>query len=184
MWVFHIFFNLYANPKVMKKLIYVLFLAAVLTACQDNDAVEQSDFTGNESSYALLAGSTYPITGTVTFKEKKDGTALIMIEVTGTEGDIEHPVHLHLGNVASPDADVTALLNPVIGKTGKSETTLSKLADESSITYRQLVELAACVKIHLAAAGPDKNIILAAGNIGKSADTSSGRMGISVCKSE
>jgi hypothetical protein len=168
----------------MKKMIYVLVLSVIFAACQDNDAVEQSDFTGNESSYALLAGSTYPINGTVTFKEKTDGSTLISIEVTGTEGDVEHPVHLHLGNIASPDADVSALLNPVIGKTGKSETTLSKLADESGVTYKQLIELAACVKIHLAAAGPDKNVILAAGNIGASAGNSSGRVGVSVCKSE
>jgi hypothetical protein len=167
----------------MKKLIYVVALVMLLATCQENE-VDQSDFTGNESSYALLAGSTYPVSGTVTFKEKKDGSTQIIISVTGTEGEIQHPVHLHLGNIAAPDADVTAVLSPVLGKTGTSETTVSKLADESAITYKQLIELAACVKIHLAASGPDKNIILAAGNIGKSADVSGGRLKISVCKNE
>ena len=167
----------------MKKLVYVVALVVVFAACQENE-VDQSDFTGNESSYALLAGSTYPISGTVTFKEKTDGSALIIISVTGTEGEIQHPVHLHLGNIAAPDADVTAQLNPVLGKTGTSETVITKLADESAVTYKQLIELAACVKVHLAASGPDKNIILAAGNIGKSADVSGGRLKISVCKSE
>ena len=167
----------------MKKLVYVVALVVLFAACQENE-VDQSEFTGNESSYALLAGSTYPISGTATFKEKTDGSTLITISVTGTEGEIQHPVHLHLGNIASPDADVSALLNPVLGKTGTSETVINKLADESAVTYKQLIELAACVKIHLAASGPDKNIILAAGNIGKSADVSEGRLKIGVCKSE
>jgi hypothetical protein len=168
---------------MMRKSIYLVALVVFFAACQENE-VDQSDFTGNESSYALLAGSAYPVSGTVTFKEKKDGSSLVDITVTGTEGEIEHPVHLHMGNIGSPGAEVTALLNPVVGKTGKSETNLKQLADESAVSYKQLVELAACVKIHLAASGPDKDIILAAGNIGKSADVAGGRLKVSVCKSE
>jgi hypothetical protein len=169
----------------MKKLVFALLTAGIFVGCQDNETPEQTEFTGNESSYALLAGSTYPISGTVTFKEKVDGTTLVNVSITGTEGDIQHPVHLHLGNISSPDVDVSALLNPVLGKTGESETLVTQLADESPVTYKQLIALAACVKIHLSEAGPDKNTILAAGNIGASADVpSNGREGISVCKSE
>jgi hypothetical protein len=173
--------------KAMKKLIYVLLISGlcVATACQETDAVEETEFTGNEASYALLAGSKYPITGTATFKEKKDGTTLVTIDVSGTDGDLQHPVHLHLGNISSPSAEVSALLNPVAGKTGKSETVLSKLADESSITYAQLKAMSACIKIHLGSSGPDRDVVLAAGNIGETAsDISGGRVGISVCKSE
>jgi hypothetical protein len=172
--------------NAMRKLIYVLLISGfgVVTACQDTDAIEESEFTGNEASYALDAGSTYPINGTVTFKEKKDGSTLISISVSGTEGELKHPVHLHLGNISTPSADVSALLNPVLGKTGLSETTLTTLADESSINYRQLIELNACIKIHLSSSGPDKDVILAAGNIGVAADDAGGRVGIGVCKSE
>jgi hypothetical protein len=122
----------------------------------------------------------------VYFKEKKDGTTLVRVELSGTEGEIQHPVHLHLGDISKPGADVTALLNPVLGKTGVSETLLTKLSDESSISYRQLVELLACVKIHLSDSGPEKDIILAGGNIGKAAadGPANGRVSIGVCKSE
>jgi hypothetical protein len=91
-----------------------------------------------------------------------------------------------LGNISKQGADVTALLNPVLGKTGKSETHLTQLADESAITYDQLIQLDACIKVHLAAAGPEKDIVLAAGNIGKAAaiDSAPGRSSVSVCKSE
>ncbi|MBL7856697.1 MAG: hypothetical protein JNM57_03335 [Cyclobacteriaceae bacterium] len=170
----------------MKKLVYLFVCMVLIVACQDSESTTESDFTGNESSYALLAGSTYPVTGTVFFKEKKDGSTFIRVELSGTEGEIKHPVHLHLGDISTPGADVTALLNPVLGKTGISETELAKLSDESTVTYKQLTELVACVKIHLSEAGPEKDIVLAGGNIGKAAadGPANGRVAISVCKSE
>lgn len=170
----------------MKKLILGMMAAGtLLTACRENEQTATSDFTGNETVYALQAGSTYNISGTATFKEKKDGTAVIEMALTGTEGTAQFPVHLHLGNIAAPDAAVAAQLNPVTGTSGSSQTNLLQLADESKITYKQLLDLNACIKVHLAASGPDRDIILAAGNIGKSTgDVSSGRLGVSTCKSE
>jgi hypothetical protein len=59
------------------------------------------------------------------------------------------------------------------------------LADETLLKYSQLIELDACVKIHLAASGPDRDIILAGGNIGSAEGA---RMAasdeIGICKSE
>jgi hypothetical protein len=168
----------------MKRFLSMLATVILINACQENEPIV-NDFTGNESTYALSAGSDYPINGVMTFKEKKDKSAFITISLSGTEGNIEHPVHLHMGNISTPDADVVALLNPVLGKTGLSETHLNTLADESSITYEQLLQLNACIKIHLSASGQDKNIILAAGNIGKAiSDNTSGRSGITVCRGQ
>jgi hypothetical protein len=168
----------------MRLIISAILIGCTLASCEENESTS-NDFTGNESVYALNPGSTYQTSGTVTFKEKMDGTALIVVDLEGTEGNVKHPVHLHLGSISTPGADVTALLTPVIGKTGKSETNLTKLADESDVTYNDLLNLSACVKVHLAEAGPDKDIILAGGNIGKAAlDPSSGRSAMKVCKSE
>lgn len=164
--------------KVIAGMILVLFFG-----CQDNDVRVSTDFTGNETVYALQAGSVYPISGTASFKEKKDGSTLVVVNLSGTEGDIQHPVHLHLGNVGSPDAAVAALLTSVTGSTGKSETTLTMLADETVVTYADLISLGACIKVHLTESGPERDIILAAGNIGSSMSAkSSGE--IAVCKSE
>lgn len=171
--------------KGMKTLIYTALAGALLWACQEREAAQPSDFTGNESAYALMAGSDYPVSGTVTFKEKKDGTTQISIALTGTDGNIQMPVHLHLGNTATDAAAVAAFLTPVTSKNGVSETLLTRLGDETPITYEQLITMNACIKIHLGEAGPDKDIIIAAGDIGKAAESaSSGRIGISVCKSE
>lgn len=121
-----------------------------IIACRESDSI-QEEFTGNETVYALEQGSDYNVSGSVIFKEKVDGTAVIEITVSGTEDGLEHPAHLHLGNISAPGADVAALLNPVAGATGRSETHLIRLADESLVSYRQLIELDACMKIHLAA---------------------------------
>ncbi len=167
----------------MKKVI-AGFVFLLTVSCQENEPLVD-DFTGNEVVYSLQSGSVYPISGNATFKEKKDGNAVIVIELTGTEGNIEHPVHLHLGDIAAPGAEVAALLNPVTGSTGKSETTFTLLADETPINYSQLIELNACIKIHLATSGPDRDIILAGGNIGSSRGARlAGKNEISICKSE
>jgi hypothetical protein len=164
-------------------------MAAALTlgACSDSaNENATSDFTGNETVYALQAGSQYNISGTATVKEKKDGTAQITVKLAGTDGNLEFPVHLHQGDISAPDVNVYAQLNPVTSTNGESETNLVKLADESTITYKELLNLNACIKVHLGASGPDRDIILAGGNIGTAAtkDISAGRIGLAVCKSE
>jgi hypothetical protein len=162
----------------------VLMVAVILVAgCQKNEVV--SEFTGNETTYALQQSSQFAVNGTVTFREKKDGKIAATIVLTGTQGDIQHPVHLHLGDITTVGADIALLLNPVNAMTGKSETIFSKLADESSIDYQRLVQLQACVKIHLGDTGADRDVVLAAGNIGTAvAHNVGGRLGVSVCKSE
>jgi hypothetical protein len=81
---------------------------------------------------------------------------------------------------------VAALFNPVNSKTGTSETLLKHLADESTVTYSDLIKLNACLKIHLSDVGPERDIILAGGNIGASLSKSieNGRTGFVPCKSE
>ncbi len=168
----------------MNKVASALSLALFLVGCQKNEAV--SEFTGNETNYALTQASNYAISGTVTLKERKDGSTTVAVELEGTQGEAKFPVHLHLGDVSTPKADIAAILNPVVAAQGKSETVLTKLADESSVNYQQLISLKACIKIHLSDTGAEKDIILAGGNIGKSATSASstGRVGFAECKSE
>jgi hypothetical protein len=168
----------------MKNVVGILGIVFLAIACQDN--VPVSEFTGNETTYALQKSSAYEVSGTVTLKERKDGTATVLVELSGTDGVVKYPVHLHLGDLTNQGADVAALLSPVIGTTGKSETRIDKLADETNITYADLIKLDACIKVHLSDTGAERDIILAAGNIGTavSKNVAGGRVGISVCKSE
>lgn len=165
----------------MKTLVGMLIIAGVI-ACKPSENV--SEFTGKETTYSLQQASQYTVFGTVTFKEKRNGSTVVAVDLIGTSGNAKHPVHLHLGDLSTQGASVAALLNPIIGKSGKSETTLTQLADETPVSYTDLVKLSACVKIHLSDTGPEKDIVLAAGNIGLSATkaSSSGRLGVAVCQ--
>jgi hypothetical protein len=168
----------------MNKLLFLTGFCFVLISCQEN--MSTNEFTGNEVTYDLQAASQYNVAGIATFKEKRDGTTRVVVQLSGTSGESRLPVHLHLGDISTPAADVAAVLSPVNAKTGVSETVLMKLADESEISFNDLIKLNACIKIHLSDVGPERNIILAGGNIGESASKgiTSGRTGIGVCKSE
>ncbi len=168
----------------MKKLIAIVLCGMIWVSCQESESI--SDFTGNEITYSLQSGSQYSVSGTATIKERRDGSSTVLVSLSGTSGDSKLPVHLHLGNITTPGADVAALLSPVNSKTGISETTLTQLANETSISYIELVKLEACLKVHLSDTGAERDIILAGGNIGESAvkATSSGRATLGVCKSE
>ena len=159
------------------------FAVFAVWACSETELV--SDFTGRETVYALQAASEYPVSGTVTFKERKDGQTTVLVELNGTSGPAQHPVHLHLGDLATADADIAALLTPLTAATGQSETRLARLADETAVTYTDLIGLRASVKIHLADIGPERDIILAAGNIGQAfaESVASGRTSVAICKS-
>jgi hypothetical protein len=168
----------------MKKIFGLVLCGMVWISCQESENI--NDFTGNESTYALQPGSDYDISGTVTIKERRDGTSTVLVNLTGTSGNNKLPLHLHLGDISTPGADVAALLNPIDAKTGISETILTQLADETMLSYADLINLEACVKIHLADTGPERDIILAGGNIGVAVGKAagSGRLGVGVCKSE
>ena len=171
----------------MKNVVGILGIFLLAIACQENVQVQKvSEFTGNETTYALQKGSTYDISGVVTLKERKDGTATVLVDLTGISSEAKYPVHLHLGDLSVNGADVAALLSPVIGTTGKSETRIDRLADETPVSYSDLVKINACIKIHLSDTGTERNIILAAGNIGTAVTktVAGGRVGVSVCKSE
>jgi hypothetical protein len=168
----------------MRKLIVSVAIAAAAISCQENDQVK-GDYTGREAVYPLVQASVYEIQGTVTFRERNDGSTDIAVTLSGTEGAIEHPVHLHPGNTTVDGAEIIASLSPVNGKNGASLTHLAQFADETAVSYADLLNLEACIKIHLAAEGPERDIVLAAGDIGTAhSDTISGRKGIAVCKSE
>jgi hypothetical protein len=165
----------------MKKLMAALVGLLILTQCQNSEMV--SDFTGNQATYGLTQASQYPVSGTVTFKERKDGTTTVVIQLKGTDGYSQLPAHLHLGDVTSNAADVAALLNPVNAKTGASETIIKQMADESKVSYKEMLKLAAYVNVHAAVTGPESSVVLVAGNIGVNGTKTSAANQIGVCKS-
>lgn len=177
------------DPVNMKNIaIYMLlFVTGLLFSCDDSSSNSADEFTGRESAFILQQGSDFPISGTVTFKERTDFSLQVVVELTGTEGNITHPVHLHYGNLSIPDAEIAVLLNDLNAANGISETIVNVLSDESKFKFDDLATFEGSVKIHLAANGDGRNVVLAGGNIGLAADKSNsgGRVNkIAVCQSE
>ncbi len=170
----------------MKNWIGFLVMAVAAVSCQENDSLPVTEFTGNEMVFALDQASDFNVSGTATFKEKVDGTALVLITLHGTEGESKLPAHLHLGDIKTPAADIAVLLNPVVAASGISETSITKLADDTQVTYQELIKLEASIKIHLSDVGQERDIILAGGNVGVLATKTvpGGRVGMAICKSE
>lgn len=168
----------------MKRIVLIVWMGLVAISCQES--TNTSEFTGNEVTYDLQSTSQYNVSGFVTFKEKRDGATIVFVKLNGTSGASLLPVHLHLGDLSTPGAEVAALLSPVNAKTGESQTSLTSLADETVIRYSDLISLDACIKIHLSDVGPERDVILAGGNIGASVTKTigNGRIGIQPCKSE
>ena len=169
----------------MKNLILGILVGSWLISCNETESV-RNEFTGNETVYALDQGSAYNVSGRCYHKRESGWHSISRGEFVGNRRGYRTSSASSYGKYFSSGADVAALLNPVAGKTGRSETHLTQLADESLISYGELINLNACIKVHLASSGPDRDIILAGGNIGKAStpDVTGGRIGIGVCKSE
>lgn len=160
----------------------VLLLAGLISCSSDDETPDL--YTSNEVIYMLEAGSQFPISGTATVKERTSGDLEFIIQLNNTDGDIEHPVHLHYGDISTPDAEIAAMLNPVFGETGQSITVLNQLGDETAFTFEDLQSFNGHIKVHQDS-GPNKDVILAYGNVGIATTQSvNGRISIAVCKSK
>ncbi len=159
-----------------------LMAIVVLAACQKSEVA--SVYTGNQATYGLTQASQYAVSGTVTFKERKDGSTTVVVQLSGTDGAVQLPVHLHMGTVAANGATIAALLNPADAKTGTSQTILSQLADETPVTYKSLLALSAYINVHASVSGPESAVILAAGNIGANGTKASANLQVGICSNK
>lgn len=148
--------------------IFTLFLLLMIS-CKEQEEI--SLYTGREVSYTLTEGAyfDYKTTGNIVVKERTDRSVEIQIFLEGTMEDAIHPVHLHYGSLEA-DGYIAQWLN-VMKDTGngksQSITHLSKLYDESEMTYDQFLAMDGSIKIHFEEYGSMKNVILGAANIGK-----------------
>lgn len=173
----------------MKVFLSVCLILVSALSCSQNDPIieKESDFTGREITYTLESASEFDVSGTAVLKERIDLSTDIVITLNKTfQDNAQFPVHLHLGDISTDNADIAASLQPVSANNGISETFLTILADESKVTFDDIKEMDACIKIHLSASGPEKDIVLAAGNIGQAfaRNPAGGRLKIGLCKSE
>jgi hypothetical protein len=150
----------------MKKLAILFLGLLVFVSCQEK---EDSMYTGNEISYNLYQGSDFDYTGKVNAREMVSGEIEITVELIGKKetSDYYFPAHLHFGSYDSQDSPIAYLLNAVDLRDLKSVTILGQLSDGRKLSFDEFKSFDGHVKVHLADSGPEYQVILTAGNIGK-----------------
>ncbi|WP_323832064.1 CHRD domain-containing protein [Algoriphagus sp. D3-2-R+10] len=129
--------------------------------------IGQNELTGESKSYVLDEKDVPGINGTVTFRERMNGTTLAILEVENTIPDSSHPAHIH-ANSAEVGGGIVVTFTPVDGTTGMSMTNVEALDDMTAITYDDLLTYDGYVNVHLSMA--QLGVIVAQGNIGSNAD--------------
>ncbi len=147
----------------------VFLLIGVLMLCFSCSQQEDEVYSKREARQTLHpANSMFKYEGEVIFKEMLSGEIEVVIELKGEKGYEAYyfPAHLHFGTYDTPDAQLAVMLDPVDIRTLKSTTVISELSDGTKLRFDNLDLFEGHVKIHLAADGPDYEVILSAGNIG------------------
>ncbi|WP_297336095.1 hypothetical protein [Algoriphagus sp.] len=154
----------------MKKLILGLILLICFGACTDQ---ESEKYTGKSVEFQLYQASEFEFVGKALIKELIGGNLELSIQLEGARGDSEtnYPAHLHFGNYTDADAPIAFMLDPVRASDLKSSTILEQLSDGSRLTFEEVSGFDGHIKVHLAADGPDYEVILVAGNIGLNAQS-------------
>lgn len=146
------------------KTLPVLFLAALLLACNPNEEPEK---VIREQTYLLHRATTAPINGTATITELGPGKVKVTIKLKNTAKGFTHPAHLHFGSIAEV-GELAYQLSDVDGATGISETIIDQasLSNGLTLNYSLIQEMNGSIKVHM----DDsffKPLVLAYGNVGK-----------------
>lgn len=148
----------------MKKYIFLIPLVVLMFSCN-----EDSDQKGYQNSvrFELFQSSDFEYTGFLDVFELNDGQVRFDIQLTGSNAPaVNFPTHLHFGAYDASVAEIAAMLNPVSGANLSSSTILPTLADGTTLSFEDFQSFDGHIKIHLAADGPDYEVILVSGNIG------------------
>ncbi|WP_026952668.1 hypothetical protein [Algoriphagus mannitolivorans] len=150
----------------MKKIFAIALVAFGLLACSET---EPEKYTGQELNFELYKSSDYNFSGVLNVRELLGGQLEFNLKLDGTKAnsDYEYPAHLHFGGYDQADAPIAFLLRPVSAKTLESSTILGKLSDGTKLGFEEMKLFDGHVKIHLANEGPDYQVVLVAGNVGK-----------------
>ena len=142
----------------------ILCMVVIILLSCDGNPPDLGDFTGKETVYLFEGQSIYDVTGSVLFKEKKDRSLLVTIQLKNTTEGKAHPAIIYFGGIDDPGG-VALILEPVDGTTGKSETQFTELADETSLNFEELLIFDGHIRIHQDAG--NMGVVLTSTNIGQ-----------------
>jgi hypothetical protein len=133
-----------------------LLLVVFATGCdKDND-----DTPLAQTTYDLKVKDVLGITGKVTFYKNVNSTTVEIVLNGAPSGS--HPAHIHYNSVLETGG-IAISLNPVDGS-GESTTLVTKLDNNTPISYEQLIEFDGYLNVHESVT--NLSTILAQGDIG------------------
>ncbi|WP_397362417.1 hypothetical protein [Olleya sp. R77988] len=154
----------------MKTLKYfiILFTITLFTNCASDDTPEV--ITQLESRiFDIESFENSGIFGTANFIKNSNSTITIEINLVGTTADQDYPAHIHF-NTAAETGEIAVSLISVDGTTGQSNTTFSRLDDNTIVTYEELLDYDGHFVIH---ESETDNAIVAQSDIGQNELTNS-----------
>lgn len=126
--------------------------------------IGQNELTGTSKTYVLGPLSDPDISGTATFEERINGEALATLELNNTLAGGSHPSHIH-NNTAAEGGGIAFSFTPVDGDTGRSQTNVAALDDDTPFGYDDVLEVDGYINVHLSDA--ELGTLLAQGDIGQ-----------------
>jgi len=138
-----------------------VMLTTVLVGCDKDD----DDPELRTTTYDLQVKDQLGVSGTVKFTEISNMVTRIEFALVGGD-EASHPAHIHL-NSAVVGGAIAITLNPVIN--GSSSTDVTKLDNNSAISYSQLLDFDGYVNVHQSS--NDMNTIIAQADMGGNALT-------------
>jgi hypothetical protein len=150
----------FKNGMFASVAVLAVMLTTVLVGCdKDEDVVERT------TTYDLQVKDQLGVSGTVKFTESSSTVTVIDITLVGGD-EASHPTHIHL-NSAVVGGAIAITLSPVVN--GHSSTAVTKLDNNSAISYSQLIEFDGYLNIHQS--NNNMNTIIAQTDIGGNALT-------------
>ncbi len=151
--------------KFMRVLLFIPLLMISLTSCENWG---ESIYTDNQLEYELATVSgAYNYSGKAIIKEFSSGELELTLTLEGKDENRNYsfPAHLHHGHYdGKPNPEIFQMLNPIDIRTLKSVTILN-----DNLDFENMKNFDGHIKVHLASEGPDYNVILVAGNVGRNA---------------
>ncbi len=134
--------------------------------------VGQNTLTGQSKTYELVSVSEDNISGTVIFRERKNSSTIVSMQLTGTTAGANHATHIHQ-NSALIGGSIKIGFSNVTGESGISETNITEIDDGTPITYGELIAYDGHIVVH---PNPSQFSIVAIGDIGSNELTGESKM--------
>lgn len=146
------------KSKFLRSLLMMMLASGIFLTggCKKEDEPDP-EFT----VYNLQVRDQLGISGTVTFTKKSETVTTITIKVNGASAK-DHPAHIHANSIVD-GGPIVLTLNDV-DAAGNSVTDVTRLDDNTAITYDQLINYDGYVNVHESAT--ELGIIIAQADIG------------------